>query len=89
MSPSMNLNSQNKYEIKIYGQPDDSWLGSLGEIQIHTETLEDGSQVTVCCDVVMDQAGLVGLIRRFHGLGIVLVSIVCRVSLSASPSSVQ
>ncbi len=72
----MSLNSQNKYEIKIYGQPDDSWLGSLGEIQIHTQVLANGSQVTIFSEVVMDQAGLVGLIRRLHGLGIVLISIV-------------
>lgn len=76
MSPLMNLNSQNKYEIKIYGQPDDSWLSSLGEIQIHSRVLSDGSPVTIFSDVVMDQAGLVGLIRRWHGLGIVLISIV-------------
>lgn len=76
MSPSMSLNSQNKYEIKIYGQSDDSWLGSLGQVQIHTQVLADHSQVTTFSDVVMDQAGLVGLIRRLHGLGIVLISIV-------------
>ncbi len=76
MSPSMNLNSQNKYEIKVCGQPDDAWLGSLGEMQIHTQTLPDGCQVTVLSDVDMDQAGLVGLVRRLHGMGIVLISVV-------------
>ena len=76
MSPSMSLNSQNRYQIKIYGQPDNSWLGSLGEIEIHSQVLADGSQVTIFSDVVMDQAGLVGLIRRLHGLGIVLISVV-------------
>ena len=83
MSSSMSLNSQNKYEIKIYGQPDDSWLGSLVEMQIHLQVLADGSQVTTFSDVVMDQAGLVGLIRRLHGLGIVLISVVgCEPSAS-------
>ncbi len=76
MSPSMNLNSQNKYEITVCGQPDESWLGLLGEMQIHTQTLPNGSRVTVFSNVVMDQAGLVGLIRRWHGLGIVLISVV-------------
>jgi hypothetical protein len=32
--------------------------------------------VTTFLDIVMDQAALVGLIRRLHGLGVVLVSIV-------------
>ncbi len=74
MSPSMSLNSQNKYEIKIYGPPDDSWLDWVGEAQAHVETLLDNTQVTCFSNVVMDQAGLVGLIRRLHGLGIVLIS---------------
>lgn len=75
MPPSISLNSQNRYEIKIYGQPDDSWLGWFGEAQVHAERSGDGRQVTTFSDVVMDQAGLVGLIRRLHGHGIVLISI--------------
>lgn len=75
MPQSISLNSQNKYEIKIYGQPDDSWLGWFGESKAHAEILDDNSQVTTFSNVVMDQAGLVGLIRRLHGHGIVLISI--------------
>jgi hypothetical protein len=75
MPQSISLNSQNKYEIKIYGQPDDTWLGWFGEAKAHAEILDDHSQVTTFSDVIMDQAGLVGLIRRLHGLGIVLISI--------------
>jgi len=75
MPQSISLNWQNRYEIKVYGQPDDSWLGWFGEAKVHTEDLADNSQVTTFSDVVMDQSGLVGLIRRLHGLGIVLVSI--------------
>ena len=75
MSQSISLNSQNKYEIKVYGQVDDSWLGWFGEAKVHAEILDDNSQVTIFSNVVMDQAGLVGLIRRLHGLGIVLISI--------------
>jgi len=75
MPHSISLNSQNKYEIKICGQLDDSWLGWFGGAKAYAETLDDNSQVTTFSDVVMDQAGLVGLIRRLHGLGIVLLSI--------------
>jgi len=75
MSQSISLNSQNRYEIKIYGQLDDSWLGLFGEAESHTAILEDNLQVTTISNIVMDQAGLVGLIRRLHGLGIVLLSI--------------
>lgn len=75
MPHSIGLNSQNKYEIKVYGQSDDSWLGWFGEAKVHTEVLADNSRVTIFSDVIMDQAGLIGLIRRLHGLGFVLISI--------------
>ena len=76
MPQSISLNSQNRYEIKVYGQFDDSWLEWFGEAEAHTETLADNNQLTTLFDVIMDQAGLVGLIRRLHGHGIVLVSII-------------
>lgn len=72
---SISLNSQNTYEIKVYGQPDDSWREWVSDAHIEVETLADGSQATTFTDVVMDQAGLVGLIRRLHGHGIVLISV--------------
>ena len=75
MPQSISLNSQNRYEIKVHGQLADSLLGWFGEAKIDTETLADNNQVTTLSDVVMDQAGLVGLIRRLHGHGIVLISI--------------
>jgi len=75
MPQSISLNSQNNYEIKVYGQLDDSCLGWFGEAQVHVENLVDNSQMTTFSNVVMDQAGLVGLIRRLHGHGIVLMSI--------------
>ncbi len=75
MSQSISLNSQNQYEIKIHGQPDDAWLGWFEGAEVHAEILADDTQVTTFSNVIMDQAGLVGLIRRLHGLGIVLISI--------------
>ena len=75
MPYTISLNSQNRYEIKICGQLDDSWLSLFGGATAQVEILEDNDQVTTISDVVMDQAGLVDLIRRLHGLGIVLISI--------------
>jgi len=51
------------------------WLGWFGEAKAHAEVWIDNSQVTTFSNVVMDQAGLVGLIRRLHGREIVLISI--------------
>ena len=75
MPQTIGLNSQNRYEIKIHGQLDDSWLGWFGDAKVCVETLANNDQVTAFSDVVMDQAALVGLIRRLHGHGIVLISI--------------
>jgi hypothetical protein len=75
MSQSISLNSKNTYEIKVHGQLDDSWLSGFGEAQVRMETLPDQHQITTFSNVVMDQAGLVGLIRGLHGHGIVLISI--------------
>lgn len=75
MQQPISLNSQNRYEIKVYGQLDDALLGWFGEAKDHVETLVDTSEINTFSDVVMDQAGLVGLIRRLHGHGIVLISI--------------
>ena len=71
----MSLNSRNRYEIKISGQLDDSWLAWFGEANAPVEVAVDDSQMTTFSNVIMDQAGLVGLIRRLHGYGIVLISI--------------
>lgn len=75
MQQSLSLNSQNKYEIKIHGQLDDSLLGWFGEAVACTAVTGEDTQVTTFSGVVMDQAGLVGLIRRLHAHGIVLISV--------------
>jgi hypothetical protein len=63
------------YEIKISGQPEASWLSWFGNAKAHVEVMVDTSSVTTFSNVIMDQAGLVGLIRRLHGIGVVLLSI--------------
>mgnify|MGYP000855477412 CR=1 FL=1 len=75
MPQSISLNSQNTYEIKVHGQLDDSVLGWFGEMKVSVETLPEDNPVTTISEIMMDQTGLVGLIRRLHGLGIVLISI--------------
>lgn len=76
MQQPISLNSQNRYKIKVHGQLDESLLGWFGEAKVRVETLDDDNQATTFSDIVMDQAGLVGLIRRLHGRGIVLLSVV-------------
>ena len=75
MSQSISLNSPNRYEIQVFGQQDTSSLHWFGKAKAHIELLDDSSRVTIFSDVIMDQAELVGLIRKLHGVGIVLLSI--------------
>lgn len=75
MPQPISLNSQNTYEIQVHGQLDESWLNWFGEARAKIETLADDNEITTISNVVMDQAGLVGLIRRLHGHGIVLLSV--------------
>ncbi len=71
----MTLSSQNSYEIKVCGQLDDSWLAWFRESKAPVEVVADECELTTFSNIRMDQAGLVGLIRRLHGHGIVLISI--------------
>ena len=62
------------YEIRVAGYVDHTVVDWFGPMQI-----EDGGDGTTCVTalthIVTDQAGIVGLIRHLHGLGIVLLSI--------------
>lgn len=75
MKDPVRLNSLNHYEIRIRGEPDDSLRDLFGEADVRSSLSTDDQQVITVSDIVIDQAGLVGLIRRLHGRGIVLLSI--------------
>ena len=63
------------YRIEVQGHVDVEWLQSFdssAEISvIETRQME---QVTVL-DVHADQAGIVGLVRRLHGLGMTILQL--------------
>lgn len=60
MSQSISLNSQNRYEIKVYGQLDESWLGWFGEAIDNAEISVDNNQVTTFSNVINTQKYLKG-----------------------------
>jgi hypothetical protein len=70
----LNLDSQNVYEIAVRGEINGSWLAGFGARVTETELTVGGHQATLL-KIVTDQAGLVGLIRQLHRLGVVLLSI--------------
>ncbi len=60
------------YRIEIRGQIDVEWLQSFGgSAEIVADEAGQLDDVTVL-DVKADQAGIVGLVRRLHGLGITI-----------------
>ena len=75
MEQPINLHAEQVYEITIKGEINASWLTGYGEGDVRTEQLAGGGQHVTRSRIVTDQAGLVGLIRRLHGLGVVFVSV--------------
>ncbi len=75
MDKPVNLNSENVYEITVKGDVDMSWLKDFAQVDVRTEIITGRGLQPTLFKVVADQAGLVGLVRRMHGLGIVLLSI--------------
>lgn len=62
----------NIYHIRIKGHLDESWSAWLDDLVITHEA--DG--VTLLSGSVVDQAALLGLLRRLHDLGLTLLSII-------------
>lgn len=63
------------YRIEIRGRVDVEWLQSFGgspvEIAGGVDEARQLGEVTLL-DVYTDQSGIVGLVRRLHGLGITI-----------------
>jgi hypothetical protein len=60
------------YRIELQGRVDVEWLQSFGcSAEIRDDETGQMEDITVL-NVYADQAGIVGLIRRLHGLGITI-----------------
>ena len=61
------------YRIKVQGQVDVEWLQSFdssAEILVNETRQMEG---IIVLDVHTDQSGIVGLVRRLHGLGMTIL----------------
>ena len=69
------FNSSTHYRIEVRGQVDTEWLQSFdssAEISVdETQHMED---ITVL-KMHTDQSGIVGLVRRLHGLGMTILQL--------------
>jgi hypothetical protein len=74
--PAMShLDQQARYAVTVAGSIDPTLAEWCGPLTITQEQMPGGALVTHLTDIVADQAGLVGMIRRLHGLGVVLLYI--------------
>jgi len=69
------LDEQANYVIKIQGHIEENLVDWFGPLNIASGAGQDDPPTTVLSGLVTDQAGLLGLIRHLHGLGIVLLSV--------------
>ncbi len=67
------LDQPAEYTVRIHGRIDGDPTDWLGPMQV-AGAVGDGD-VTTLGGIVTDQAGIVGLVRRLHSLGIVLLSV--------------
>jgi hypothetical protein len=64
------------YQIKVPGELDENWPDWAGEITVAVESDDDDLIVTTLTGY-LDQAALLGLLRRLYSLGLPLYSVVC------------
>ena len=70
------LDRPTKYTIKVAGEFDNSWFEWDREVRLKVEyDDEEKPLTTLTCRV--DQAGLMGLLRRLYSIGIPLISVDC------------
>jgi hypothetical protein len=64
-----------KYQIKIAGVLDQSWSDWLGNVEMASEQLEDGSMVTILMVDANDQSKLFGILDHLRDLNIALIAV--------------
>ena len=64
------------YQIKVPGHLDETWSDWVGGMTIAVESEGEGPPVTTLTGL-LDQAALMGLLRRLYSLGLPLVSVIC------------
>jgi len=63
------------YQIKVPGELDKSWSGLIGDMTLSIESDENDLPVSVLI-VTVDQAALLGLLRRLYSMGLPLISVI-------------
>ncbi len=64
-----------EYVVRVDGSIDAHLADWLGPVDVGRAATDGDRCVTTLAGIVTDQAGIVGLIRHLHGLGVVLLSV--------------
>ncbi len=70
----LTLYSTAAYQIKVLGCLEAHWADWIDELEVVSEKDQDGQHVTTLTGSV-DQAGLMGLLRRLYSLGLPIISV--------------
>jgi hypothetical protein len=69
------FNPATHYRLEVQGRVDVEWLQSFeGSAEIAVDEARQMEDITVL-DVHTDQSGIVGLVRRLHGLGMTILQV--------------
>jgi hypothetical protein len=71
----LTLYSPAPYRIKVLGRLDESWQDWAGEMTISFDLDPDDQPIT-SLTVSVDQAGLMGLLRRLYTLGLPILLVI-------------
>jgi len=74
-SPGLAGSHPATYEIRVRGSIADSWSDWFDGMTIEHGASTDGSPITTLSGTVIDQAALIGILRKLHNLRLQLVSL--------------
>ena len=75
--PQLTLDQLATYQIKVPGELDENWPDWAGEMEVMVESDADGLLISSLTGT-LDQAALLGLLRRLYSLGLPLISVICQ-----------
>ncbi len=81
----MKFNDVRAYEIQILGQVVEEDIRLTGPRLV---TIEQVEETNTLITLQTDQAGIIGLIRHLHALGLVLLSLSCSIEDLSVPSTI-
>jgi len=71
----LTLDQPATYQIKVPGELDESWSDWVGELTVTVGSVEEGMLVSTLTGA-LDQAALLGLLRRLYTPGLPLISVI-------------